>query len=357
MKSLSALTDPVYQEPSQYSAIDRWLLRFIQDKRDLPFARLVLNITLTLVPLAGLLYWPGLPGPVWWAAAIAYHFLNNVTYKGPFGLMLHCTCHRILFKKKYAFLNHYLPWGIGLFFGQTPETYFTHHMGMHHAENNMPEDTSSTMRYQRDSVRSFLLYLGTFVLVGLYQMSSYFVRTGRRKFLFRSIRGEVFFFALCVGLSFVNWPATFTVFILPFLISRVVMMLGNWTQHAFVDPAAPNDEYRNSITCINTKYNHKCWNDGYHASHHLKPALHWTAHPAEFTRTVHEYAAHDAIVFDGIHYLHLFAWLMLKRYDLMAKHFVNLGDRYASDAEVIELLKTRTRRIAPGQAVAAAAAA
>lgn len=77
-------------------------------------------------------------------------------------LMLHCTSHRVLFKKQYGWLNYYLPWVIGPLFGQTPETYFVHHLGLHHAKNNTADDESSTMFYQRDSAWSFLHYFGDF---------------------------------------------------------------------------------------------------------------------------------------------------------------------------------------------------
>ena len=36
---------------------------------------------------------------------------------------------------------------------------------------------------------------------------------------------------------------------------------------------------------------------------------------------------------------------MRKRYDLLAKHFVNLGDRFSTDKEIIGFLKSRTKRI------------
>jgi len=36
---------------------------------------------------------------------------------------------------------------------------------------------------------------------------------------------------------------------------------------------------------------------------------------------------------------------MLKRYDLLASHFVNLGNRFTSEDEVIALLKQRTKKI------------
>jgi fatty acid desaturase len=346
MISLSSnISDPVYLPPAKESSRDIFFQSFIRDKRDLPFVYLTIRITLVLGALAVLLYMPFVTGWVWGILAAAYLVFNNFIFKGPFGLMLHCTSHRVFFKKEYDYLNHYLPWVIGPLFGQTPETYYSHHIGMHHPENNLPEDESSTMGFQRDSIRSFGAYLGSFLFAGVYHLAGYFVRKKRRKLLVRSIRGELLFIAFCVGMSFLNWPATLVVFIIPFVISRIVMMLGNWAQHAFVCAEDPGNPYKNSITCINTKYNHKCWNDGYHISHHIKPSMHWTEHPHFFRSTIDEYITNDAIVFDGIHFLHVWAYLMGKRYDLLAKHFVNIGGKYGSEEEVVEFLKGRTRRI------------
>jgi len=73
--------------------------------------------------------------------------------------------------------------------------------------------------------------------------------------------------------------------------------------------------------------------------------MHWTEHPHYFRKTLHEYIENEAIVFDGIHFLHVWLWLMTKRYDLLAKHFVNIGNRFSSDEEVIIFLKQRTKKI------------
>jgi fatty acid desaturase len=344
MKTLVALTDPTtVREP--VTKADKLFVSMIRDKRDLPFVYLTIKISLVLIPLAILLFVPGTPGWALWLAALAYQYFNNVVFKGPFGLMMHCTSHRPFFKQKFSILNHYLPWIIGPLFGQTPETYYSHHIGMHHPENNMPDDESSTMKYQRDSLKGFGHYIGTFLFAGIYHLCSYLVRKNRKRLLFRSIRGEVLFIALCVGLCFINWPATLVVFILPFFTFRIIAMTGNWAQHAFVDVNEPENAYRNSTTCINTKYNVKCWNDGYHISHHIKSTMHWTEHPGYFLDTIDEYIANDAIVFDGIHFLHVFIYLMRDRYDLLAKHFVNIGDRYSSDEEIIAMLRARTQKI------------
>ncbi|WP_126243464.1 fatty acid desaturase family protein [Chitinophaga rhizosphaerae] len=341
MLILQSITDPVYTKPAKPSFFER----FIRDPRDLPFVYLSIRITLVLGITALLLYMPFVDGWLWGITATVYLVFNNAVFKGPFGLMLHCTSHRAFFRKEYGFMNHYLPWVLGPLFGQTPETYYSHHIGMHHAENNMPEDESSTMKYQRDSFRGFSMYLGSFFFAGVYHLCTYFYRKNRKRLLYRSVRGELLFIAMCVGLSFVNWPATLVVFIIPFVISRIIMMMGNWAQHAFIDASDPGNHYKNSITCINTKYNHKCWNDGYHISHHVKPNMHWTEHPVYFRQTLQEYIDNEGIVFDGIHFLHVFLWLVTRRYDKLARHYVNIGDRFSSDEEVIAFLKERTKKI------------
>lgn len=344
MKSLPVNTDPTgVHKPS--SNLDRFFVSLLRDERDLPFVYLTIKISCTLIPLAILLYIPSLPALLWWIAAITYQVLNNVVFKGPYGLMMHCTSHRPWFRQEYRFMNFYLPWIIGPLFGQTPETYYTHHVGMHHPENNMPEDESSTMKYQRDSITGFAHYLGTFLFMGIYHLCSYFVRKKRKRLLYRSVRGEVLFIGMCVALCFVNAPATIVVFILPFFTFRIIAMTGNWAQHAFIDASEPDNAYKNSTTCINTKYNIKCWNDGYHISHHIAPTMHWTEHPLYFRNTLNEYISNDAIVFEHIHFLHIFVYLMRNRYDLLAKHFVNIGNRYKTDEEIIAMLKSRVRKI------------
>jgi fatty acid desaturase len=344
MKVLGPLTDPTFPAPV-YSRADQFLLRFIKDERDLPFVWLTLRITAIMPPLAVLIYSPWLAGAAWWVAVAAYFFVSNFRFKGPFGLMFHCTAHRQLFKDEYGYLNHYLPWVLGPLFGQTIEGYYSHHIGMHHPENNMPEDESSTMDYERDSFRSFLRYLGTFLYRGVADLIAYLNRKNRQKLAQKALTGELIYFGACVGLGILNLPATLVVLIVPVVIYRTVAMLGNWTQHAFVDASDPGNPYKSSVTTLNVKYNHKCWNDGYHISHHVRPAMHWTDHPAFFLKTLPKYAEHKAIVFDGLDFLSLFFCLMNKNYQKMADHFVNINNTFSSDEDLIAHLKSRTRRI------------
>ncbi|HEY9044841.1 MAG TPA: fatty acid desaturase [Ohtaekwangia sp.] len=340
-----ALADPVFSPGKIYSSFDRFWLSKICDERDLPFIYLSLRITFIMLPVAVMLYMPFISGWVWWLFAALYFYFNNFVFKGPFGLMLHCTSHRTFFQERYSWLNKYLPWIIGPFFGQTPETYASHHLAMHHRENNLEDDLSSTMHYQRDSFRHFLLYFGRFFFMVIPTLAWYFNKRDQIALRNRVIRGELVFFIVCALLCYINWQATVMVFLLPLLISRIIMMVGNWAQHSFVDEADPGNFYKNSITCINTPYNHKCWNDGYHISHHIKPNMHWTLHPEHLQSNLQTYMDNRALIFEGIHFLHVWWYLMNKNYSKLAKRVLNIGGVLGSEADIISLMQSRTRKL------------
>jgi fatty acid desaturase len=345
MKALPLLTDPVYVPKEKFSWYDRLWLRVMNDKRDLPFIYLLTTIHLTVVPVAIILFTPLLTGVWWWLAAIPYFYVSQLYFKGRFGLMFHCICHRKCFKQPYQWLHDYITWIVCPLFGHAPEGYFSHHLGMHHIENNLEDDTSSTMAYQRDSLRDFLAYFFKFLFVGVKNTILYLYYRKRKKLYMRLTAGEYIYLAFCIAMCFVNLKATLVVFIIPLLFARLVMMLGNWTQHSFVDGNNPGNLYTSSINCINTKYNHVCWNDGYHIIHHLRPGMHYTEMPAEFLKRKDDFAKNKAIVFDGIHYLHIFTYLLTKRYDKLADNLVNINNMFASREEAISLMKERTKKI------------
>jgi fatty acid desaturase len=236
-------------------------------------------------------------------------------------------------------------WGVCPFFGHTPETYFVHHMAMHHVENNMPDDSSSTLPYKRDSFGQFILYYLKFIFLGFRDTFMYLFNRKRKKMYLRMTYGEFAFFAFCIIMCFVNLKATLWIFIIPFFVARFVMMIGNWAQHAFIDKNDPENHFTSSVNCINTSYNHTCWNDGYHVIHHLRPAMHYTEVPGEFMKQKDRLAQEKSLVFDGIHFLHIFVYLVTKRYDKLADNLVNINNMFTSKEEAIALMKERTKKI------------
>lgn len=344
MRPFPVITDPIYIIPEHLTASQSFWLRYLNDKKDLPFMKLLLKVHLSVVPLAVILFTPLLSGVWWWLTFVLYTFLAAVFFRGPFGLMLHSINHRRFFKKEYDIFNKYIIWFIAPIFGHTPESYAGHHVGMHHVENNQDDDTSCNLYYQRDSIVDFFKYYLNFIFLGVGQTFLYLVKRKKKKYYIPFSIGESSFYIFCAVMCFVSIKAAVLILIVPCLISRMVMMLGNWTQHAFADPKDPENLYRNCVTCINTNYNTKCWNDGYHLIHHLKPGYHYTQMPVEFLRIKDKVASEKALVFEGIHYLHIFKYLMTKRYDKMADYLVNINGTFGSREEAILVMKERTRK-------------
>jgi hypothetical protein len=338
-----SLSDPTFT-PTEESWFDRLALTFINDRRDIPFVRLLLTQTFTVAASGVAMFVFGFH---WWHAVL--HDLAVLWFMGPYILMLHNTSHRKFFKKGYERFNHYIPWFLGPFFGETPDTYFAHHVGMHHPENNMLEDLSTTLPYRRDSIWGFTRYFCRFFFGAIYELPAYFVRKKRKQLIFKSFWGEIAWYIVIASLAyFVDWKATLAVFVGPYLLTRLLMMCGNWGQHAFVDREAPENCYRNSITCINTAYNRRCFNDGYHIGHHIKQTRHWTEMPEDFSSNIATYAKERAIVFSGIDFFMVWLYLMLGRYNWLAKAYVQLDENNKlSESEIIELLKSRTRWTMP----------
>jgi hypothetical protein len=348
MKSL-ALTDPMSAPPPS-GPFDRLFLKLVRDPRDLPFARVQL---LNSIVMLGLIFWLYIDFNLWNSLL----FLGWYGYQlGPYTLMLHNVCHRKYFRREYGWLDWPFIALLGMPFGHMPVAYFAHHVGMHHPENNLDDDLSSTMHLQRDSAWDFFYhYLGRFIILGGRDLAGYLRERSRDRIIRRWRVGTVVWFAVVILLAIVSWQATLHVFGFTLLVTRTAMMSGNWAQHAFVDASQPENCYVNSITCINSGYNRRCFNDGYHISHHWRASRHWTEHPQELIENLDEYAEADAIIFEKLDFFLVWLLLMFKRYDRLAEHYVAIDDRGRSKKEIVALLKERTRRIvAPQPAVAEA---
>jgi len=282
----------------------------------------------------------------WWLAA-AYWIALAGALLDRFTLMLHCTSHRPLFSPRHGALNSVIPWVLSPFFGQTPDTYFAHHMGMHHVEENLTGDLSTTMPFRRDRLGHWLRYYARFMAFGTVELSRYLARTGKRRLLRRTLVGEGAYWAAVTVLLFLNPRATLVVFLAPLLLMRALMMAGNWAQHAFICSEQPGNPFRASITCVETRYNRRCFNDGYHALHHLDPRCHWSDHPAQYEASMAEYGRQDAVVFRGVDFFQVWLLLMTGRWQRLARSFVRLpGAPARTDAEVVAFLKARVLPIA-----------
>ena len=317
------------------------MTRFLNDPRDLPHLRLIIQCSSLLIPAAALLYTLGtFP---WWLG-LAYLVLWNF-FGERFTMSYHCTIHRRLFKKRYRALDVYLNWVLCPLFGQTPGTFYVHHMGMHHVEDNLPRDLSSTMGYQRDNFLHFVRYYLRFAWLIPFELSAYLWRTGNRKLLLGFLAGELSYYGAVAAAWVWNPGATLVVFVIPFAFVRLMMMVGNWVQHAFIDPDHPDDAYKSSINTIDARYNARVFNAGYHIFHHIRKGTHYTELSTEFAQNREQYGRADAVVFDGIDLPGIWILLVTRQHRKLARHFVRLpGAPERGEHEVLALFR---RRLAP----------
>lgn len=338
------ITDPrAPREPSAFDKLmDGLALPYLKDPRDVVFTRLAGRIIARVWPFALLLY----VLPYWAVALLAVPYIAHLfaSFGGPMILMLHCVTHRPIFKRA-KFMDKVITHVLPPFFGMTPGAYHSHHVLMHHVENCSPDDVSGTAFYQRDNPIHFLHYLTRFAFFGYLHMGSWLWRRGKMKALRTMIGVELLSFSLIGLLLFVNPAATTVVFVIPWIMLRYFMMAGNWTEHAFIDVNDPTNDWKNSTCLVNTRYNHNCFNSGYHLMHHRSPGLHWSENVDYFNKNLEKLAAEDSIVFNGVVNNQQIWWkLMMKDYGFLADHLVDLGNRRPTREAKIAFLKERVQR-------------
>jgi Fatty acid desaturase len=335
------------EAPTLWAPMQKLFGSWLYEPRDAIFVWVALRAFLVVAPIQVALYFSF----SWWLAAGLWA-LQIGWMAPPVILMLHNTMHRPFFKKM-RLMNRVVPYSMSALFG-IPTGYMEHHVGMHHAENNLAGDLSSTMGYQRDNIFHWLMYVSRFLFRSHVELVQYMVKKKRTPMAVRAISSDVVHMAVMALLCAVHWQATVAAFVVPYFLIRLAMMWGNWGQHAFVDSADPGNSLKNSITCVNSLYNRRCFNDGYHIGHHVKQNRHWTDMPQDFDANMALYVKEGAIIFDGVDFFMVSLFLFLRRYDWLANCFVRLPGDTRSKAEVEEFLRSRTKQFTTEEVLATA---
>jgi len=343
------ITDPKSAPTYGDSAISRWCKKALFEARDEVFVRLTIKMTITMIVMMTALFFalrvhdPRVPELAKLGVVAVYLAIWGYLVP-PVILMLHNTMHRP-FMKSPKWLGKAHPYAMSFFFG-IPTGYREHHMGMHHAEDNMQKDLSSTLSYQRDSFLHFLVYFFRFFFLGIFEVSAYLVRVKRFTHAKRLVGGEIAHIAvIALVMTLVDFRFGLVAFLLPAITIRFMMMVGNWGQHAFINTEHKNDGLSNSITCINSTYNERCFNDGYHIGHHLRANRHWTEMPADFENSIEKYVKDGAIVFTGVDFFLVSVLLWTGQWKTLARRFIRLDGKERSDEDVIAMLKSRVQPV------------
>ncbi|MGH9714230.1 MAG: fatty acid desaturase [Candidatus Acidiferrales bacterium] len=310
------------------NAYDRLLARLgrevLRDARDTPALRLMVSLTLTVVPIFAAQLVLGKPQPL---LLLAFYLALYGTKFQRFVRMFsasHLEAHRRhgFFSDKYdKVFGRYLEFFLGYFYGNVPELGRTAHVCLHHKENSGLDDTRSTMNYDRRSRLDFLLYLADniWTVLGLAPYA-YFKARGDEKNRRRMLGGMARYYAYFAAVFIYDWRIGTLYVLVPILTMNFINAITAWVQHAFYDPDRPEDYFANTVTVVDEV---NFMNEGYHLGHHHRAGLHWTEMPAYHERLRDKMRESGSLVFRDLDFIGLFFELtLLRRMDVLAEKLV-----------------------------------
>jgi len=123
----------------------------------------------------------------------------------------------------------------------------------------------------------------------------------------------------------------------PYIESMNYLSAINFVWHSFVEPDQPPNEYIDSVTIVNGQYN--VYNADFHVVHHHNPCLQYLDIPAHYEKHRSEYIKYNATIFSDTHEFELFFWIILRRHDLLVKHWVDLSGKLTDEEKLTLILR------------------
>ena len=341
-----------------YQFLSRTYDRFIEglgrevlrDSRDTPALRIMVSLTLTVVPIFVLQLVLGKPRIL---LAIAF-YLSVCGLKFQRSVRMfsakHMEAHRPqgYFSEKYErFFGRYVEFFLGYFYGDLPELGRTVHVRLHHKENGGPDDNASTNGYDRTRPLHFFWYLSDNIWTALgFAPYAYFKARGDEKNRNRMIWGITRYFIYFGAVFIYDWRIGIVYVLVPLLSMNFIMAITSWVQHAFCDPEHPDDYFACTVTIFDEL---NFMNEGYHLCHHHRSSLHWAELPAHQECLRDKMKESGSLVFRDLDFMELFIELtLLRRMDVLANKLVPWEPM--KHEQKLALLAKRTK---PGRTVAA----
>ncbi len=274
---------------------DRWFAAHLHNPLDAAFVRIWIGNALAMIPITVLLVLPQTLN--YFVVAIWSTALLLVLF--PQDLVEHTHMHNRLFtarigssgrvKRVLSACQWFFEYPVTLLTIRVPEFYRLQHVYVHHVEGNGPDDTQSTMAFDRTSFLDFSrhsLMQGLDLLTGCLVIP-YLRAKGKTRQLRELLGGMAVFYGLVLLIGIFN-PIAAGLILASRLCGGQILSFFAFFQHGLIDPSDVDDVHGNTINYHGHEHGHL--GADFHVEHHLKPARHWSAYAAEAAK---ETAAHE----------------------------------------------------------------
>ncbi len=189
------------------------------------------------------------------------------------GAICHNHHHANIFR--WRPLNRLLEIVLFLQTGTSPFSWTLHHNIGHHHHYLHPQQDPSSWRH-RDG-RPMTRWYYDLVNAAMIYPEIWRIGPSRPRLFARFKRMLVISNLVLLCFLLIDPVMALIVFIAPMPIMLVLLLDNTWLQHSGLDTRHHLTASRN---VENRLYNLTSWNLGYHAAHHLRPGVHWSALPA-----------------------------------------------------------------------------
>ena len=281
--------------------IDSWFASVLPNSIDAIFVRIWVGNSIAMIPVSVVLF---LPSTVNYFVVLAY---SAHTADHPVPLRDHrsqqhpqphlqsqARCPAVRAQRlracRFCFENV-----LRILSGRIPDFYRIQHVYVHHVEDNGPDDSQSTMPYDRTSFLDFsrhALRQGLDLVSG-YIVIPYLRRRNKARQLRELLRGIAVWYAFLIVLAIFNPIASALIFFSRLFGGNIQSMIAFY-QHGVIDASDVYDVHGNTMDYHRT--DHGNLGDDYHVEHHLKPARHWSKYYEEFERESANAGGHRSFV-------------------------------------------------------------
>ena len=332
--------------------LERWLASVLYHPVDAVFTRVWVANSVLMAPMTLLLI---LPNTMNYFVVMAYA-TTLLLGQFPQEIVEHQNIHTRVFAPKIGaspriklvlnVLQFYFEYVFALLTSRVPGFYRVQHVYVHHAEDNGPLDTQTTLPYDRTSFFDFSrhAFWQSVDLVTGCLLISYLVKKGKKRQLREIIKGLAIWYAFILSVAVFNPAAAVYLFISRFLGGPFITLI-TFYQHGLVDPDDPHEVHGHTIDFVDAEHGNLGFD--YHVEHHQKPARHWSHYYEEFLRAAGKDGGHKAIVMQKEQFgpLALMAALWRKDYPAIARHAHVHDVPDGNVAELARIVGERTRPI------------